>query len=141
MMSEKTFGPMLLCLDLEAGSEHLARYTASLAHHCNQAVEVVYASQASRTPDSQLAIESRLQQLISTVLAGLDVRHIHIRPGKPETVIPELAIERNVETIVLGRRHRAVVDRIHVGSTTSAVVSQAVCPVLVVPADGTGTEK
>ena len=130
--------PMLLCLDLEEGSEALARYAATRAANCNQPVHVLYVCPKAEGGPAIEDAQARLDTLVTDALGDVTVEALAIRPGLPEETIAAYAREYAVDTIVLGRRERSTVERIHVGSTTSAVISLATSPVLVVPLDFSG---
>ncbi len=125
--------PMLLCLDLEEGSETLARYAAARAALCNQPVHVLYVRPKAEGGPAIEDAQARLDKLVTDALGDVTVEAVAIRTGLPEETIVAYAREYAVDTIVLGRRQRSTVERIHVGSTTSAVISLASSPVLVVP--------
>ena len=56
-----------------------------------------------------------------------------LRRGIAEDEIIAYATHFEIAPMVIGRRQRSAVERIYVGSTTSAVLSKAACPILVVP--------
>ncbi len=132
-MTEPTRLPLLLCLDLEAGSDHLARWAAQRARRCGQPVQVLYVSPGSLSPEKRQKRKQRLQHLVEEHFQGLEITRIELREGVAEEVIVETARQVDAEMILLGRRQRTAVERIYVGSTTSAVISLARRPVLVVP--------
>jgi len=78
-------------------------------------------------------IRTRVDRLVTALLPHVAVEAVAIRAGLPEETITAYGEEYPMDPIVLGRRQRSMVERIHVGSTTSAVISLASCPVLVVP--------
>jgi nucleotide-binding universal stress UspA family protein len=126
---------MLLCLDLEKGSDALARYAGARAVHCNQTVHVLYVHpKAGRGPAVE-DFQARLDRLVTANLADGTVESVVIRRGLPDETIVAHANEFGVDPIVLGRRQRSTIERIHIGSTTSAVISLATSPVLIVPID------
>jgi len=55
---------------------------------------------------------------------------LHVRRGRPEEQIIDLAGEVNAELLVIGRYGHAA--RKHLGSTADRVVARAECPVLIV---------
>ncbi|MDY6990493.1 MAG: universal stress protein [Thermodesulfobacteriota bacterium] len=125
--------PMLLCLDLGQGSEALARYVAARAASCNQPVHVLHVCPKGASRSAIEEARARLDRLVTTLLSHVAVEAVAIRAGLPEETIAAYGEEYPIGPIVLGRRQRSMVERIHVGSTTSAVISLASCPVLVVP--------
>lgn len=124
---------LLLCIDLEAGSTALVRFACSFARRCNQAVRVLHVLPAGMPKDAAVNHGEQLHFLLARM--GLETAQIPIEilEGIPENAILSAAREHDVDAIILGRRRRSPIERIYVGSTTSAVISQAPCPVLVVP--------
>ena len=123
---------LLLCLDLEQGSMTLARYAAGLAERCGQAIHLFY---VEPTGGSAVIKDARahLEAIAAETLQGVNVEAIVLRQGRAENEIIAYAKQCVFDPIVIGRRQRSNVERIYVGSTTSAVLSLASCPVLVVP--------
>ncbi len=126
--------PMLLCLDLEEGSESLAREAAGYCLRCNQPLHLLHVIPRGRVGQEERARE-RLRHLVDEVLAGVDVRAVAVREGIAEDVIVAYAREEGTAPILLGRRFHTR-ERIYVGSTTSAVISMAEVPVMVIPLEG-----
>ncbi|MDY6837730.1 MAG: universal stress protein [Thermodesulfobacteriota bacterium] len=133
-MSAKT-QPMLLCLDLDEGSEALARYVAVRAACYKQAVHVLHVCPKGASTSAIEEARVRLKGLVTAFLEQVAVEAVAIRAGLPEETIAAYVKEYPVDPIVLGRRKRSMVERMQVGSTTSTVISLACCPVLVVPLD------
>ena len=132
-MPEQEPAPLLLCLDLEAGSEALARQAAELARRCRRPVRILHVSDGHPAAEERKGIEAALARICEEMLAGIEITGVEIRQGLPEETIVEAAGECDATMILLGRRQRSAVERIYVGSTTSAVISLARRPVLVVP--------
>ena len=125
--------PLLLCADLEAGSEGLIEYAATRARRCRQAVRVLYVAPPVLDGTARATAAERLHALVDAVLAGVEIAGVDVIAGVPEDVIIQQAARWHADPIVLGRRRRSTVERIYVGSTTSAVIALARRPVLVVP--------
>ena len=132
-MPEQEPAPLLLCLDLETGSEALARQAAELARRCRRPVRILHVSDGHPAAEERKGIEAALARICEEMLAGIEITGVEIRQGLPEETIVEAAGECDATMILLGRRQRSAVERIYVGSTTSAVISLARRPVLVVP--------
>ena len=132
-MTEAIRLPLLLCLDLEAGSDRLAHWVAHLARRCSQPVHLLHVSPVPLSGERQQKRQQRLGQLVESCLQGLEITAVELREGVAEEVIVEVARQIDAGMILLGRRQRTAVERIYVGSTTSAVISLARRPVLVVP--------
>jgi len=132
-MSPDDVSPLLLCLDLEFGSEQLIDYAARHARRCALPLRVLHASRAALDEKKHQQLQARIHELIDHPLEGLRLQAIDIETGEAEDIIVEVARRHDADLILLGRRHRTTADRIYVGSTTSAVISLATKPVLVVP--------
>ncbi len=126
-------GPILLCLDLEAGCATLARYAAAYAARCGQPLHVLYVMSKALGEEAQEAALQRLQQLVAQTLAEVVVEAVVLRRGLPEEVIVPYAGEHCVDQIILGRRQRSTKHHTYVNSTTSVVISLTHSPVLIVP--------
>lgn len=131
--SENDNRPVLLCLDLEAGSHELAKYAADFATSCKLPVHVLHVLQSRLDETGQERSRRQLAAICQEILPWVPAEHIHVAEGLPEDCIVTNAGEIGAGMILLGRRKRITVDRIYVGSTTSAVISLASRPVLVVP--------
>ena len=123
---------LLLCLDLEEGSEALARYVAGVVARCGQGLHIIYVEPTGGVPGIKDA-GARLRELAARTLDKVNIEKIVCRRGVAEDEIISYAEQNNFDPIVLGRRQRSAVERIYVGSTTSAVLSLVSNPVLVVP--------
>jgi len=127
--------PLLLCLDLEAGSHELARKAASHATRCHWPLHVLHVLQHPLGEADRRHQYEQLHALCQKIMPTLPDDHLHIEEGIPEEMIIAVARRLNSGPILLGRRQRETVERIYVGSTTSAVISLARRPVLVIPLD------
>ncbi len=125
--------PLLLCLDLEAGSDELAAAAAQMAARCALAIRVLHVMQSPLGEADRRHREDQLRALCRKRLPPIAPEHLHLISGVPEDVIIETANRFDTGPILLGRRQRKTVERIYVGSTTSAVIALARRPVLVIP--------
>ncbi|GMR04121.1 MAG: hypothetical protein BMS9Abin23_0010 [Thermodesulfobacteriota bacterium] len=124
--------PVLLCLDLEPGSEGLALRGAGYAERLGRPLHLLYVLPESSVETEESAV-NRLEAVAAAVgTAGV----VAVRRGRVEERIVEYIKENGVEMVILGHRHRARRERVYVGSTTKTVISLAPGPVLVVPIDG-----
>ena len=131
--------PLLICLDLEAGSEQLLAYAAHHVRRCQQTVRVLHVSRAELDAARSDALQQQIRKLLDRVFPDISPPAIDIEVGLAEDRIVEVAQRCQADPVLLGRRRRATVERIYVGSTTSAVLSLATRPVLVVPVDPSRT--
>ena len=126
---------LLLCIDLEKGSNQLVTYAVQHARRCKLTTQVLYVSHSKLDKTTRGRILLRLHNLIDQPLSDLTIESIKVETGVVEEIIVKTARHNWVELILLGRRQRSKVERIHVGSTTRAVIALACRPVLVVPVD------
>jgi len=133
MADSHSIPPLLLCLDLEAGSRALAETAADYARRCQWPIHVLHVLQSPLGEADRRQHRERLQALCQAVLPDLPADHLHLEEGVPEDAIVAVAQRLGSGPILLGRRQRETVERIYVGSTTSAVISLARRPVLVIP--------
>jgi len=128
---------ILICLDLEAGSEELARHGALYARRLGGSLHILYVMPVSSRETEEAVIE-RFKALTEGALEGVPVEAFAIRRGLVEDHIVEYIRENSVEIVILGHRHKAKRERVYVGSTVKTVISLAPGPVLVVPIDNEG---
>jgi len=79
--------PMLLCLDLEKGSETLTHYAGARAMHCNQTVHVLYVHPKAHAGPAFEDALAHLDRLVTANLADVIVEAVAIRHGLPEEAI------------------------------------------------------
>ncbi|MGZ5044721.1 MAG: universal stress protein [Methylobacter sp.] len=123
---------ILLCLDLEADSDRLARFTARFAAQGVKKVHVLYVETRKLNRHRKEKEGVALRQLVGAAMQGVEIAAIEVREGVPEDVILRYLSDCPIDLIVLGHRQDAI-ERIHVGSVTQALISQSPIPVLVVP--------
>ena len=131
--SEMDNKSLLLCIDLEKGSDQLVTYAAQHARRCKLTIQVLYVSHSRLDKTTRGKILRHLHDLIDQPFSDLTIETIKVETGIIEEIIVKTARHDHVELILLGRRQRSKVERIHVGSTTRAVIALACRPVLVVP--------
>ena len=124
---------VLLCLDMEAGSGKLAGYAADRARRCGDTVHILHVVRPDASGEEIERAGARVEGLVQDRMDCPPPETVEIIPGIPEDVIISKADLDQTDLIILGRRARSTVERIYVGSTTSAVISLARRPVLVVP--------
>ena len=124
---------ILLCLDLEAGSRVLCRYAAELGRHCNDQLQVLHVFSAVLDGEARPRLQKKITSLLDQ--AGINSGRVEITlaEGIPDEIIPAHAQAQDIDLILLGRRRRSRIEKIYVGSTTSAVISLSSIPILVVP--------
>lgn len=77
------------------------------------------------------AAEARLDQLASQ--EGLWGAELRAETGDPAERILAVAADERAELIVVGSRRRGVLSSLFLASASSAIVSRAECPVVIVP--------
>lgn len=87
-----------------------------------------YRHEASEKEARRL-LEGELERLRST---GVNVAQAHLRMGRADVEIIDLAEELGVDVIVIGSRGLGGIRRALVGSVSDSVMHHAHCPVLVV---------
>ena len=132
-MSDNT-RPLLLCLDLEVGSDVLAAYASRLVKRCELPVHVLYVLPKASKETEEHAYR-RLKEITDKTFRGDQVDAVIVRRGIPEDHIVSYANQQLFEFVILGRRRRSTLERIYVGGTTCAVISLSHAPVLVVSVD------
>ena len=73
------------------------------------------------------------EELGDEVSAGELVREVHIREGRPASVIIEEAKAAGADLIVMGARSHGAVEELLLGSVAAKVVHRSAIPVLLVP--------
>ncbi len=124
-ISETGSGLLLLCVDLENGSQQLIKNAAEYAQRCQLATYVLYVSHNPLDEPARVKVLKQIHHLIDQPFADLSIKTVRIESGIIEDTIVKIARHHKAQLIILGRRQRSKVDRIHVGSTTSAVISLA----------------
>jgi Universal stress protein family. len=72
-MPEQEPAPLLLCLDLEAGSEALARQAAELARRCRRPVRILHVSDGHPVAEERKGIEAALARIREEMLTGIEI--------------------------------------------------------------------
>lgn len=150
---------MLLADDRSRQAEHAAKLAAGLSRALGSEVHAVRAVEGSselymppgwaglglRTRDDvferagreafERALREAREELEDTMegikRAGGKIAEIHVRTGRPDSEIVELAEEVGVGLVVIGSRGQGPFKRALLGSVSTSVVRHAHCPVLV----------
>lgn len=123
-----TNGPILCAVD-DSEESRIALTTAStLAGHLAAQLLLVHVEpDDTRTPGS----EELLARLVVECGLGTSVGRMMVH-GEPAEAIVDAAASRNAEMIVIGSRGRGALASAALGSVSSAVATQAPCPVTIV---------
>ena len=122
---------------------HLAATTAAdLANSTNSELHVVLVGELRPTFLAQTEVEPaelereaqrQLDEEVRTVEeAGGIVKEAHLRQGKADEEVVELAERMGIGLIVMGSRGRGRIRRALLGSVSESVVRHAHCPVTIV---------
>ncbi len=133
---------ILLAVDGSGESELATTTAADLANATNSELHVVHVGELLPTvlaqtevEPAQLEREARelLDEQVRTVeTAGGTVTEAHLRLGRADEEIADLAHSLDVGLIVMGSRGRGRIRRALMGSVSDSVVRHAHCPVTIV---------
>ncbi|MBL8868189.1 MAG: universal stress protein [Planctomycetaceae bacterium] len=130
----------ILCpVDFSECSLRAAEYAFGLAQRCRATVEIVHVWQPGgkgaefRGPMSAYVGEEaevgRALERIRPAFADVACRH-HLLVGDPADEIVTLAIEHQIDLIVIGTHGRTGLSRWILGSVAETILRKAPCPVL-----------
>lgn len=141
---------ILLATDGSEEAALAAQTAVDLADKTNSAIHIVYVTMplyepsyyegiyiADEIAEEQKEIERSAQELLNDQAqkikaAGGSVAQTHLRTGKPDKEIVELAEEIGAGLIVVGSRGLSRMSRVLLGSVSESVVHHAHCPMLIV---------
>ena len=133
---------ILLATDGSREAELAATAAVELANSTNSELHLVHVGEFVPTLLAQTEVEpARLEREAQQVLdeqvrrveeAGGDVREAHLRLGRADEEIVELAQDMGAGFIVMGSRGRGRIRRALMGSVSESVVRHAHCPVTIV---------
>ena len=78
---------------------------------------------------------SRLEKLVKKYASVIRPKNIHLLRGKPEEIIPDIAVEENIDLIVMGTLSRTGIPGLFIGNTAERVLQQIDCSVMAVKPD------
>ena len=141
-MAGSGFKRILCAVDFSVGSNEALAYAVSLAEEADGKLTLLHvienapmyleAMSASDVLAAQRSCQERLEQLIPDDARTYCEPSVHVTVGEPKREIVKIAKDRAAEVIVVGVHGRNAIDRLVFGSTTSAVIRAATCPVLAV---------
>ena len=128
---------ILLCTDFSRNAERALHYAISVTSEYNAELTLLHvleeAPSPGRTEEALATAAEQLDKLIaSEERKSLNVKTV-VRAGKPYQQIIQLALEAQMDTVILGVSGRGALDRAVFGSTTYRVIQLGTCPVLAVP--------
>lgn len=139
---------ILAAVDGGPQAESVARMAATFAAKMGSELHVVhvgfvpamYHPEMRGYPSRVEAVQQETQQVLDKEVGriedtGARVSRAHLRMGRPDAEILELAEELGADLIVVGSRGLGGLRRTLLGSVSDSVVRHAHCPVLVVRQD------
>lgn len=75
-------------------------------------------------------VRARLAQLAAEVPNAVKRIDLHVRLGKPDVEIAQLASDIDADLVVVGTHSQSTIDRLMLGSVAESLVRHATCPVL-----------
>lgn len=138
------FAKILLAVDGSDHALHAAKMAGDLARNMkSESLRIVVAFSHIPSflgePNMQDAIDARLKEADDILQTALDaVGKIpgeiqkEVIEGPPAEAIVNVAATRNSDLIVMGSRGMGALEGLLLGSTSQKVVSDAICPVLIV---------
>jgi len=124
---------ILVATDGSKYSEAAVKEAINIAKACPSVFTVICVVKPGRPHEYREEAEKIVNQVKQEASqAGVEGEAI-VRIGEPHEVIVEIAKEKNVGTIVIGRHGRTGLKKLLMGSVTERVIGFSPCGVLVVP--------
>ncbi|MDL1966383.1 MAG: universal stress protein [Candidatus Desulfofervidus auxilii] len=124
---------ILVATDGSKYSEAAVKEAINIAKACPSVFTVICVVKPGRPHEYREEAEKIVNQVKQEASqAGIEGEAI-VRIGEPHEVIVEIAKEKNVGTIVMGRHGRTGLKKLLMGSVTERVIGFSPCGVLVVP--------
>jgi nucleotide-binding universal stress UspA family protein len=127
---------MLLCTDFSDHGDRASEYAVSMAKECGAELTLLHVLEdVSRLTELESATEevaSQLEESIAPKMREGCIVKVMVRIGKPYQQIIQLAVEAQIDLVVMGVRGRGALDTAIFGSTTYRVIQLGSCPVLAV---------
>ena len=127
---------ILFCADFSENSERALRYAISATAEYDAELTLLHVLEGvpspAKTEEATAAAADRLDKLIPPEgRKSLKIRTA-VRTGKPYPQIIQLAMEAQIDLVIMGVRGRGALDVAVFGSTTYRVMQLGSCPVLAV---------
>jgi nucleotide-binding universal stress UspA family protein len=133
---------ILLATDSSREAELAATTAADLANSTNSELHVIHVGEflptvLAQTEVEPAQLEREAQQLLDEQVRGIEeaggtVKEAHLRLGRADEEIVDLAQNIGAGMIVMGSRGRGRIRRALMGSVSESVVRHAHCPVTIV---------
>lgn len=137
---------ILFATDFSCSSEAALQYATSLAHDSGAQILIVhveepptpYVANEYAISEAMDSAKRQLAKLLSGVVpSDSAVRYEHrLLLGEPAREIVQLAVQEDVDLVVMGTHGRTGLSRLLMGSVAETVVRRAHCPVLTVKQPG-----
>jgi len=129
-------GKILLCTDFSDPAQHASEYALSMAKEYGAELTLLHVLEdIPSSTDLQSATEQAVKHLEESIAPktreACSVKAM-VRNGKPYQQIIRLALEAQIDLIIMGVRGRGTLDAALFGSTTYRVIQLGPCPVLAV---------
>jgi nucleotide-binding universal stress UspA family protein len=127
---------MLLCTDFSDHAHHASKYALSMANEYGAELTLLHVLEdVPPAADLRSATEKVVKQLEDSIAPetreACSVK-VMVRTGKPYQQINQLALEAQIDLVIMGVRGRGALDTALFGSTTYRVIQLGSCPVLAV---------
>jgi nucleotide-binding universal stress UspA family protein len=133
---------ILLATDSSREAELAATTAVDLANSTNSELHVIHVGEflptvLAQTEVEPAQLEREAQQLLDEQVRGIEeaggsVKEAHLRLGRADEEIVDLAHSIDAGMIVMGSRGRGRIRRALMGSVSDSVVRHAHCPVTIV---------
>jgi nucleotide-binding universal stress UspA family protein len=143
--------PILACVTLDQNGRHALQHALYLSvthghaplHVANVVADADASGSGSVIERHNNALDLAMADLRAFVKECVGARaeeaRLHVRMGKPVETILQLAIDYDIELVVVGAHARTRLERFRFGSVSQGLIETARCPVLVaVPRDFSG---
>jgi nucleotide-binding universal stress UspA family protein len=127
---------MLFCTDFSDHRHRASEYAASMAKECGAELTLLHVledvSRLTELESETAKVASQLEESIAAKTRGGCTVKVMVRIGKPYQQIIQLAVEEQMDLVIMGVRGRGALDTAIFGSTTYRVIQLGSCPVLTV---------
>lgn len=127
---------ILLCSDFSECTQRALKYALSLAAEYSSQLSLLHVLESVPPPEKREAEEDsafrRLEESVPADAQGCCEIRTVVSTGKPYEEIVKLAVEEQMDLIIMGVRGRNVLDLALFGSTTHRVLQLGPCPVLAI---------
>jgi len=127
---------MLLCLDFSDHAHHASKYALSMAKEYGAELTLLHVLEdVPKSTDLESATAKVVKQLEESIAPNTRegcIGKVMVRIGKPYQQIIQLALEAQIDLVIMGVRGHGALDTAIFGSTAYRVIQLGSCPVLAV---------